>query len=150
MTFSFQKLIQNVACIIKSTRGRLQRPPLLLAWRLDREMSRRLILHETGFTHLIFFTSYFIDINTFYLFLNWFSTRVSDNQKYIYRWRLYACINTRKFKGLDSRKITSLPEIKKWFTWHIISIIAENKSHAHHKTHLHTMTVYNTRPWQFC
>ena len=27
--------------------------------------------------------------------------------------RLYACINTRKFKGLDSREITSLPEIKK-------------------------------------
>ena len=27
--------------------------------------------------------------------------------------RLYACINTRKFKGLDSREITSLPEIEK-------------------------------------
>ena len=27
--------------------------------------------------------------------------------------RLCACINTRKFKGLDSREITSLPEIKK-------------------------------------
>ena len=30
--------------------------------------------------------------------------------------------------------MTSLPEIKKWFTWHAISIIAENKPHAHHKT----------------
>ena len=28
------------------------------------------------------------------------------------RRRLYVCINTRKFKGLDSREITSLPEIK--------------------------------------
>ena len=28
----------------------------------------------------------------------------------------------------------------------VISIIAENKPHAHHKTHLHTMKVYNTRP----
>ena len=47
---------------------------------------------------------------------------------------IYRCINTRKFKGLDSREIASLPEIKKWFTWHIISIIAENKLHACHKT----------------
>ena len=29
------------------------------------------------------------------------------------RRRLYACINTQKFKGLDCREITSLPEIKK-------------------------------------
>ena len=31
-----------------------------------------------------------------------------------------------------------------------MSIIAENKSHAHHKIHLHTKKVYNTRPSQFC
>ena len=31
---------------------------------------------------------------------------------YVYGRRLYTCINTRKFKGLDSREITSLPEIK--------------------------------------
>ena len=31
-------------------------------------------------------------------------------------------------------------------TLRVISIIAENKPHAHHKTHLHTMKVYNTRP----
>ena len=29
-------------------------------------------------------------------------------------------------------------------TWRVISIIAENKPHAHHKTYLHTMKVYNT------
>ena len=28
-------------------------------------------------------------------------------------------------------------------TWRVILIIAENKPHAHHKTHLHTMKVYN-------
>ena len=28
----------------------------------------------------------------------------------------------------------------------VISIIAENKPHPHHKMHLHTMKVYNTRP----
>ena len=26
------------------------------------------------------------------------------------------------------------------------TVIAENKAHAHRKTHLHTMKVYNTRP----
>ena len=39
----------------------------------------------------------------------------------------YACINTRKFKVLDSREITSLPEIKKLMahgTWHVIPFIA--------------------------
>ena len=53
------------------TRTLLQRHPLSLAWRLDRKMRRRLILHETGFTWLkvFFFTSYFIDVDTFYLFL---------------------------------------------------------------------------------
>ena len=56
---------------------------------------------------------------------------VSDDQKY----RLsavagYTRVNTWKFKSFDSRET----EIKKWFTWHIISIIAENKPHAHHKT----------------
>ena len=84
-----------------------------LAWRLDREMRRRLILHETGFSRKKFFTSYFIDVGTFYLFLNWFSTRVSDDRKYVWGRRPYACINTRKFRGLNSREITSLPEIKK-------------------------------------
>ena len=33
----------------------------------------------------------------------------------------------------------------KWFAWHVISIIAENKPYAHHKNYLHTMKVYNTR-----
>ena len=35
---------------------------------------------------------------------------------------------------------------KKGFTWHVISIIAKNRPHAHHKTYLHTMKVYNTKP----
>ena len=47
----------------------------------------------------MFFTSSFIDIDTFYSFLNWFSTRVSDDRRYV-------C-------GLDSREITSLPDIEK-------------------------------------
>ena len=107
--------------------------------RLDREMRRRLILQETWFTRLRWFTSFFIDVDTFYLFLNWFSARVSDNQKYLSGSRLYVCINTRKFKDLDSREITSLPYIERVIYMHVISIIAENKSHAHHNTHLHTL-----------
>ena len=53
--------------------------------------------------------------------------------------------------SLDSREITSLPEIKKMYylAW-TSSIIAESKPHAHHKSRLHTMKVYNTRPSQFC
>ena len=40
---------------------------------------------------------------------------VSDNQKYACGRRQNVCINTQKFKNLDSREITriSLPEIKK-------------------------------------
>ena len=48
---------------------------------------------------------------------------------------------------LATTGIASLPEIKNVMrTWGIISIIAENKPYAHHKTHLHTIKVYNTRP----
>ena len=41
--------------------------------------------------------------------------RVSDDRKHVCGRRQNACINTRKFmiKGLDSREITSLPDIKK-------------------------------------
>ena len=35
---------------------------------------------------------------------------------------------------------------QRWWTWRFISIVAENKPCAHHKTHLRTMKVYNTRP----
>ena len=36
--------------------------------------------------------------------------------------------------------------VEMWWTWHVTSIIAENKPHAHHKTHLHTTKVSNIRP----
>ena len=36
--------------------------PVSLAWRLDGELRRRLIVHETGFTLKVFF-SYFIDFD---------------------------------------------------------------------------------------
>ena len=115
------------------TRTLLQQHSLLLYWRLDWEKRRRLILHKTEFTHQRLFASFFINVDTFCLFLNWFNMRVGNDPKYICC-RLYACINTWKFKALNSREITSLAEIKNWYTWHVISIIAENKSHAHHKT----------------
>ena len=57
------------------------------------------------------FSSYFIDVDTFYLFLNWL-VRVSATTGNTSAVRLYVCINTRTFKGFDSREITSLPEIK--------------------------------------
>ena len=70
-------------------------------------------INSTACTRWGFLTSYFIDVDTFYLFLNWFSTRVSDDRKYVCGRRLYACITTRKFNGLDFREITSLPGVKK-------------------------------------
>ena len=76
------------------------------------------------------------------LVLNWFSTRVSDNWRYVFGRTLYVFIITQKFKGLDLREITSLQEIKNEMrTWHVMSIIAENKPHAHHKTHLNTLSL---------
>ena len=51
--------------------------------------------------------------------------------------------NTSAVAGYAVYKYTKIP-------WHVISIIAENKPHAHHKSNLHTMKVYNTRPSQFC
>ena len=54
-------------------------------------------------------------------------------------------------KGLDYKEITSLPKSKNVMNnlWRVItcnSIIArKKKTHAHHKTHLHTTKVYNTR-----
>ena len=65
------------------------------------------------FYFLLYRRRVFFRIFTFYLFLNWFSTRVSNDRKYVSGRRLYAYINTRKFKGLDSTEISSLPEIKK-------------------------------------
>ena len=52
------------------------------------------------------FYFYVIDCETFYLFLNWFSSCVSDAQKYVCGRKLYACVYTRRFKDLDSREIT--------------------------------------------
>ena len=37
---------------------------------------------------------------------------------------------------------------KNEFTWHVIPIIADNKTHVHHKSHLHIMKVCNTRTSQ--
>ena len=105
-----KKILRLPALICWCDKNALQRPSLSLAWRLDREIRRRLILHETGFTLERFFTSYFIDVDTFRFWID--LVRVSDDRKYVCC-RLYACINTRKFKGLDSREITSLPKIKK-------------------------------------
>ena len=128
---------------LEEIRTHLQRHPSL-AWKEIRSRNEEAINSARNMIYslkVFYFlpSSYFIDVDTFYLCLNWFRTRVSDNQKYLSGSRLYAYINTRKFKGLDSREITSLSDIEKVIYMHVISIIAENKSHAHHNTHLHTV-----------
>ena len=133
-------------------RTRLQQHSVWPAWRLDQEIRRRLIRQETWFTRLRFLTSCFIDLDTFYLSLNWFSRRVSDDQKFFCDRRLYACIKLilENSRASIPDKLRHCQISKKWFTRNVISIIAENKSHAHHKNHLYTMNVYNTQPSQFC
>ena len=70
--------------------------------------SARNRIHSLTVFYLLFYRRrVFFRIFTFCLFLNWFNTRVSDDRKDVCGRRLYACINTRKFKGLDSREITS-------------------------------------------
>ena len=97
------------------TRTLLQRPSVWLAWRLDREMRRRLILHETGFPRLRFFTSYFIDVEY-----------SSGYLLFICFWiDLVQALATTGNKGLDSSEITSLPEIKK--------VICTARHFTHHR-----------------
>ena len=50
----------------------------------------------------------YISVN---LVLNWFSMHVSDDWRYVCGRTLYSCIIKQKFKDLDLREITSLPEI---------------------------------------
>ena len=52
-------------------------------------------------------------LSTSILFICFCVDLVSDYQKYLSGSRLYERINTRKFKGLDSREITSLPDFEK-------------------------------------
>ena len=58
----------------------------------------------------------------------------------------YYCTTDSRNRKFQTQKnpsiipVTSNPEYPPWgFTWHVISIIAENKSHAHHNTYLHTV-----------
>ena len=57
--------------------------------------------------------------------------------------RLYEYTKTKGLDRYDSGKTTSLPKSHTWNWWitRITSIIAENKSHVHHESHLHTMKV---------
>ena len=79
-------------------------------------MRKRLILHETGFTRWSIFASYFIDVDTFYFFLNWFSSRVSDDRNYVYGRRLYACIVHENSRAQIPEKLHHFQRSKKWFT----------------------------------
>ena len=73
----------------------------------------------------ILFTCFWIDL---------VPTRVSDDRKCVFGRRLYACINTWKFKASIPEKLHYCQRSKKWFTWHVISIISENKPHYYINT----------------
>ena len=53
---------------------------------------------------------------------------------------------TKNSRALIPEKLHHCQRSKKGFSWHVISIITKNRPHAHHKSHLHTMKVYNTQP----
>ena len=99
-------------------------------------MRRRLILQEIGSTRLRFFTSYFIDANTFYLFMNWFSTRVSNDRKYVCSCRLYVCINTRKFKthlhtiGVHNTQPSQFCLLRFFFFWPLSGVRLFQSNHC--------------------
>ena len=69
--------------------------------------------------------------------------RVSNDQKYVCGRRLYVCIiHNIQRPRFERNYIFARDQRKK----HDVSIIAKNKPHAHHKTDLHTVKVYNARP----
>ena len=89
---------------------------------------------------LRFCTSYFVDVDTFYLFLNWFSTRVSDGQKYLCGSRLYAWINKRKFKGYTCTATEMIPTIE------MISATEMTPNHHRNDPH-HRNDTYSQSKW---
>ena len=142
------------AKITLQPRARLQRHLLWPASRLDREMRRRLILQEKydllakGFllptlSTSILFICFWIDLVRLLV--------TTGNTSAVARYT--RVLKYRKIQGPRFHRNCMMKKSDKcikWLTWHITSIIAENKSHAHHDAHLHTVKVYNTWPSQFC
>ena len=70
---------------LEEIRTHLQRHPSL-AWKEIRSRNEEVVNSARNMIYslkVFYFlpSSYFIDVHTFYLCLNWFRTRVSDNQK---------------------------------------------------------------------
>ena len=65
------------------------------------------------------------------MFLDWSSTRVWIREN----WR--ASIQA---------KLHHCQRAKRWWTWRVISITAENKPHAHYETYFHLIKVHNSWP----
>ena len=82
------------------------------------------------------------------MFLNWFSTRVSDDRSYVCGRRLYECVGyTKILRPRFERNYLTAKDKKTWWE-HGASFQSspKNKPHAQHKIHLPTVTVCNTRP----
>ena len=86
----------------------------------------------------IFFTCFWIDL---------VPTRVSDDRKHVFGRRLYARINTRKFKASIPEKLHHCQRSKNWFTWHVISIIFENKPHYYINTNEIYQVSFRAKTW---
>ena len=104
-------------------RGRKSNYALDLLW-LKRKIRPLVILEAIHSTR-----NRISSLNVFQFLLYRRSSIFQDDYFLYHIWRFASeLINKRKSRKRD------------------ISIIAENKPYAHHKTHLHIMKVYNTRP----
>ena len=101
------------------------------SWRLDWEMRRRYLFYTKQHLLAEGFISYFINVDTFYLFLNWCSTRVSDDRKYVCGIRVskYTKIQETRFqrnyiiaRDLHGTSFQSSPKINRMLITRHISI----------------------------
>ena len=65
------------------------------------------------------------------MFLDWLSTRVWIHENWSTSIRA---------------KLRHYQRAKKWWTWRVISITAENKPHAHYETYFHLIKINNSWP----
>ena len=104
--------------ICEQTRTRLPRPSVSLCMEIRSineeaiKATRNRIYSPKAFNFLLYRPRYFFN-TCFRIDLVRVLATTGNTSASVCGRRLYECINMQKFKGLDSREITSLPEIKK-------------------------------------
>ena len=112
--FLFCTIVENVwkarsrtaAFSLACLKIRLRDEEAIISTRSETDLLAKCFLLHTLSTSILF-TCFWIDL------VRVLATTGNTPAVAGYTVRVYT-VNTRKFKGLDSREITSLPEIKKW------------------------------------